>query len=109
MKMVADKCNRCGKVVVKKSQSDSSDMVMTCDSLLYMCDLRQGEGSRPTLQLKEYGCSEENAPRMYCLDCLLAEVTEWVEKMKARGASKIPLNSIIFAGKVNSPCPVCGK
>jgi len=29
MKMVVDKCNRCGKVVVKPNHFDSSDMVET--------------------------------------------------------------------------------
>ena len=108
MQMVADKCNRCGKVVIKRNHADSSDMVKTSDSFLYMCDTKKGESGRPSLQLREYYGEEHS--RMYCLDCLVAEVTEWVEKVKKRGASEIPLNHIIFAeGRVPSPCPVCGK
>ena len=109
MKMVADKCNRCGKVVVKHDHMNSSDMVKTNDSFLYMCDIKdKEESSRPSLQLKDYG--PEDGSRMYCLDCLLEGVTEWVEEMKKRGPSNIPLNHIIFPkGKVSSPCPVCGK
>ena len=105
--MIADKCNCCGKVVVKRNSSDSSDMVKTEDSFLYMCDLKKGEGSRPILQLREYGGSDNS--RMYCLDCLLEVLSEWVEEMKKRGQSDIPLNHIIFGNKVPSPCPVCGK
>jgi hypothetical protein len=107
MEMVADECCRCGKIVVKKHSSDSSDMVKTYDSFIYMCDVKPGEGSRPHLQLKDYRGVDES--RTYCLDCLLEEVKEWVEKMKQRGPSKIPLNHIVFPGKVSSPCPVCGR
>lgn len=107
MNIIADKCNRCGKVVVKHSHSESSDMVQTNDSFLYLCDIPKGESSRPSLQLKEY-C--EHGERLYCLDCLLETIKEWVEKMKKRAPSKIPLNNIIFGNKgVTSPCPVCGK
>ena len=106
MNMVADKCNRCGKIVVKHGHADSSDMVKTEDSFLYMCDIdHKTESGRPSLQLKDYP-----GARMYCLDCLLETVREWVEEMKKRGASKIPLNHILFPDKnVSSPCPVCGK
>ncbi len=106
MKMVADKCNRCGKAVIKHGSEESSDMVETHDSFLYLCDLKKDEGSRPTLQLREGGRDQN---QLYCLDCLVSQVSEWVEKMKARGASKIPLNHIIFGDKVPSPCPLCGK
>ena len=108
MQMVADKCSRCGKMVVKCGHADSSDMVKTMDSFLYMCDMKTGEACRPSLQLKEY--YGEDQFRMYCLDCLVAEVAEWVEKMKSRGASNIPIDHIIFPGKnVSSPCPICGR
>lgn len=108
MEMVADKCSRCGKLVVKRSSADSSDMVRTCDSFLYLCDVRKEEPGRPTLQLKEYAGNEQ---RTYCLDCLDATVHEWVEEMKKRGKSdSIPLNHIMLPGKcVSSPCPVCGR
>lgn len=83
-------------------------MVMTEDSFLYMCDVKQGEGGRPSLQLREYYGEERS--RMYCLDCLLFEVAEWVEEMKKRGKSNIPLNHIILPDKgVSSPCPICGR
>jgi len=106
--MVADKCSRCGKIVVKNSHAESSDMVKVCDSFLYMCDLKPGEGSRPSLQLKEY--RDVDSFRMYCPNCLLEEVREWVVEMLMRGASNIPLDHTIFpGGKISSPCPVCGK
>lgn len=109
MDMTADKCNRCGKIVVKHNHSDSSDMVKTQDSFLYMCDINHKEESgRPSLQLKEYYGQDQS--RMYCLDCLLTEVSEWVKKMKKRGKSNIPPDHII-QGKtgVSSPCPICGR
>jgi hypothetical protein len=59
------------------------------------------------LALKDYGSSDPE--KYYCLDCLLAEIGEWVAKMRFRGASKIPLNNIIYGDKISSPCPVCGK
>ena len=106
--MVADECSRCGKVVVKSNSADSSDMVRTEDSFLYLCDLLPSESGRPTLQLKEYSGMDHS--RLYCLDCLLEVVTEWVEKMKARGKSKIPLNHVISGMKgITFPCPVCGR
>jgi hypothetical protein len=107
MNMIADKCNRCGKVVVKHNQSDSSDMIKTCDCFLYLTDIKNNESSRPTLQLREY-CGPDQT-RAYCPDCLVAEITEWVDKLKKRGKSDIPLNHIIFGDRVTSPCPVCGK
>ena len=104
MEMIADRCNRCGKTVVKSCHGDSSDMVKTNDSFLYLCDMDyKSESSRPCLQLKDY----PDKPRLYCLDCLAEEVTEWVEKMKKRGDSDIPLDHIIFS--TISPCPTCGK
>ena len=105
--MVADKCNRCGKVVVKSTHSGSSDMVKTEDSFLYMCDLKKGESSRPSLQLREYGKSDNS--RMYCLDCLLEVVSKWVMEVKKRKQSDIPLNHIIAGNKVLSPYHTCGK
>ncbi len=106
MNFVADVCHRCGKKVVKRLDIDSSDMVKTHDSFLYLCDLKPGESCRPSLQLKDYGPDSE---RGYCLNCLLTEVTEWVQKMKERGASKISPRNIIFGDIVTSPCPICGK
>ena len=108
MNMVADKCNRCGKIVVKHDHAASSDMVKTQDSFLYMCDLMKGESGRPSLQLKEYYGEDKN--RMYCLDCLLETVREWVDEMKKRGKSDIELSHIMFpGGGVSSPCPICGR
>jgi len=107
MQMVADKCHKCGRIVVKHDHIDSSDMVKTNDSFLYICDIKLGESSRPCLQLKEYYGADE--ARMYCLDCLLEVVVDWVKEMKKRGASKIPLNHIIAGDKVLSRCPICGK
>jgi len=107
MEMVADKCNRCGKIVVKHQHMDSSDMVKTEDSFLYMCDIdHKTESSRPHLQLKDY----PDKQRMYCLDCLLAEVSDWVKEMKKRGKRDIPLDHIIQGKQgVSSPCPICGR
>ena len=108
MNMYADRCNRCGKTVIKGSHNDSSDMVITCDSFLYMCDIKPGESSRPTLSLKEY--YGPDIRHMYCLDCLVEVVGGWVKEMKERGPSKIRLDHILCGEKgVTSPCPVCGK
>ncbi len=107
MNLVADKCNRCGKMVIKGSCGDSSDMVRTNDSFLYLCDVKPGESSRPSLRLREYGIETSHS---YCLDCLVKVVTEWVEEMKKRGKSDIPLQNIVLPDKrVSSPCPVCGR
>jgi len=108
--MIADKCNRCGKTVIKRYNSDSSDMVLTEDSFLYLCDTIRGESCRPSLSLREY--YGEDKQHHYCLNCLSEVIHEWVEAMKARGPSKsIPLNHILTGNKggVISPCPVCGR
>jgi len=107
MEMVADKCARCGKIVIKHDHAASSDMIHARVNCLYMGDLKPGEGGRPTLQLEKYGDGWEGT---YCPDCFLAVVKEWVEKLKARGNSDIPLSHVL-QGKVgvSSPCPVCGR
>lgn len=109
--MVADKCSRCGKIVVKHSHVDSSDMVKTYDSFLYLCDIKKEESGRPSLQLKEYAGAEPESSRLYCLDCLDATVHEWVVEMKKRGKSdSIPLGHILLPNRpISSPCPVCGR
>ena len=107
MQYYIDVCFRCGKKVIKTSRSGSSDMVETSDGFLYLCDVKKGESSRPSLQLRDY--NNEYMKRTYCLDCLLAEVSEWVMKMKKRGSSNIPFNDIIIGNIVPSPCPICGK
>lgn len=106
MQYYVNACSRCGKKVIKTSEHGSSDMVITHDSFLYLCDLKKGESSRPSLQLKDY---EPDERRTYCLDCLLTEISKWVEEMKKRGSSDIPLNNIVFGNVITSPCPVCGK
>jgi len=106
--IVADKCDRCGKIVVKHDHADSSDMVKTCDSFLYMCDVKRGESSRPSLELKNY--YGEGAGKMWCPDCLLETISEWIRGIKERGPSEIPPEHVISGKKgVPSPCPICGK
>ena len=94
--MVADRCDRCGRTVVKKDHASSSDMVQTHDSFLYLCDIRAGESSRPCLQLKEYMPEKS---RLYCLNCLLATIQDWVEEMKKRGDSAIPQENVLLGHK----------
>jgi len=107
-RIFADRCEKCGKTVVKHSHADSSDMVQTNDSFLYLCDVKEGESSRPSLYLREY--ASPSPEHHYCLDCLLVKVAEWIAEMKKRGASKIPLDRILLPkGEISSPCPVCGR
>ena len=94
MEMVADKCERCGKIVVKQYLGDSSDMVRTRGLFLYLCDVKDNATCRPSL-LKDY------TSEIYCLDCLDATVHEWVEELKKRGKSDIPLNHILLPDRVD--------
>lgn len=109
MDMVADKCNQCGKVVVKHGSADSSDMIQTNDSFLFMGDLLPGEGGRPSLALKEYFRLNEQSFHHYCLDCLVAVVVEWVQKLKQRPASNIPIGYVLPPGNQIIKCPICNK
>ena len=104
MNYTVDVCDYCGKKVIKKSWSDSSDMVKTCDSFFYLCDLKRKESIRPHLDLMNFSeCAGEDQSKMFCLDCLLEVITNWITEMKARGPSKIDRNDIIFPeGKVSS-------
>ena len=103
MNYTVDVCAHCGKKVIKKSHSDSSDMVRTCDSFLYLCDLKRKECVRPHLDLQNFSKQGEDQSKVYCLDCLLGVITNWITEMKARGPSKIDRNDIIFPeGKVSS-------
>lgn len=87
MNLLIQRCDRCGKQVVQMWHADSTDMVEVKHSILYYCDLLDGEAGRPSL----FGTvTDENKPLHFCLDCLLYEVTDWVKKMKKRGPSKIP-------------------
>ncbi len=106
MKYFADVCHRCGTKVVKRAENDSSDMVKTCDSFLYMCDVKPGEACRPCLQLRDFS---PDSARMYCLDCLLNEVSEWIKKMKERGRSNISPKNVIWGDMISYPCPHCGR
>ena len=107
MNMIADKCNRCGKVVIKHDSRDSSDMIRTNDSFLFYGDLMEGESGRPSLNLKEF--SGGDTSHLYCPDCLLETVKEWVEKIKKRPSSKIPINHILPPGNKVFNCPLCKK
>ena len=93
MRTVGDKCNLCGKVVLKPANFESSDMVVTNASILYLGDLKEGEGVRPSLLLKDYPDREHH----YCLDCFLEVVTRWVAAMKARGPSDISPENILLS------------
>jgi hypothetical protein len=106
MQLIADKCNRCGKVVIKHDDSDSSDMIQTGDCFLFLGDVLPHESSRPTLALKEFN---NNAHHLYCPDCLVAVVTDWVKELKKRPASKIPFNHILPPGNGIFNCPLCQK
>ena len=76
---LADVCDRCGRVAVKKQQGESSEMVVllqeTSTTLIYLGDILPGESTRPTFRLDG---------KAFCPDCYLAEITEWVGKFNAR-------------------------
>ena len=93
MRMIVDECNHCGKRVVKKHHSDSSDMVITTECIFYLTDVKVGEDVRPFLNLK-YN-DGDTLGHCYCLDCLVIVVTSWVGEMKERGHSNIPSENII--------------
>ena len=83
-KKFVDECNSCGKQVIKMYNGDSSEMIKavpedTMSYLLYLCDLKPEELSRPTFSL---------ASRHWCPDCFLKEITKWVSTLKARPSSR---------------------
>ncbi len=77
-----DVCNRCGAMVTKSSESNSSDMVEVKElALLYLSDeYFPGELSRPALI---------RTGHMYCPDCLVEEIREWTEQIKTLPRSEI--------------------
>ena len=85
----ADVCNRCGAMVVKKCDSDSSDMVEVKElELLFLSDdYPPGKMSRPFLS--RTGC-------IYCPDCLLEEVKDWVEELKELPPSGTTIVKAVF-------------
>lgn len=76
-----DQCSRCGKQVYKKTHADSSDLIFVGGSpipLIYWHDV-PGKTQRPSLILHDE----------YCPDCLVAEITDFVAKVKKLKPSKI--------------------
>jgi hypothetical protein len=78
----ANKCNRCGKTVIKDTDCTSTGMVQTTGYFIYLCDLKKKEVAMPVLQL-----GEDLQLFHFCPDCLLETVKEWVTKIKKRGFS----------------------
>ena len=72
----ADVCDKCGTVVVKAETSDSSDMVRVAHlELLYLSDgYLPSMLSRPSLTMKD---------RVYCPECLLQVIAEWVDTINS--------------------------
>jgi hypothetical protein len=79
--VTADKCNRCGKTVIKEMSISDTGMVQTEGVFTYLCSLKKRETSRPALTFEEDNSNFHH----YCPDCLLATVQEWVTKIKKRG------------------------
>ena len=109
MKILAQKCNKCGKVVLQHDRIESTDLITTNGSFLFMGDVLPCESGRPSLNLKDFNVSEEDGEYHYCPDCLVEEVREWVEKIKKRPPSKIPINHILPPGNKVEVCPFCHK
>jgi len=108
MNMVADKCDECGKVVVKTHDSASSDMIVTRGSILYLCDTVKGESSRPSFLLQRLFGSD--TPKVWCPDCLVKALSRWVNDLEQRGSSAIPPEHIIPGRQEEPPvCRFCGK
>lgn len=77
----ADICDRCGRTVVKEREADSSDMVRVEQlELMYLSDgYLPGELSRPSLHLRG---------QIFCPDCLVEEIADWVKEIKGIGPSQ---------------------
>jgi hypothetical protein len=79
--VTADKCNRCGKTVIKETSISDTGMVQTKGLFIYLGPLKKRETSRPALMFEK----DNSNPNHYCPDCLLATVQEWITKIKKRG------------------------
>lgn len=91
MAYTVDKCLRCGKLVIKNLPDDSSDMVQGEINLQYLCDPVSDDpdsalSRRPWLQFKGE----------FCIDCLVVQIREWAENLKAIAKSDIPTGNVIF-------------
>ena len=74
LQVVADVCKRCKRTLSKHSEGDSSDMLLIIvdTSILFLRELRSGEVGRPWFPLQG----------VWCPNCLIADLTEWVEKVR---------------------------
>jgi len=71
---IARVCDYCGKTDILSYHSDSNGMIIVQGDdiyLLLMRDLREGETSRPVMDLRE---------KAYCPECLPKAISEWIDK-----------------------------
>lgn len=93
--LIVDVCARCRRAVVKDLAYDSSDMLDVKIQITYLGDLKDGETSRPSIM----------RDTEYCPDCLIAELTEFIEMVKKRKPSKLSYPEIQISGgkKIRKP------
>lgn len=107
MEHYIDICAHCNKKVINNSEFGNSDMVWTKGRLEFS-NFSGSQKYKKSLELCDY-IGGSMTERMYCPDCLLEVITNWVKEIKKIRASKIDSDNIIFDDKIISPCPVCGK
>jgi hypothetical protein len=84
-----DACLVCGKQIRKDNENATSDMVKVNIDLEYMCSRDAEHKERPTLVII-------NGER--CPDCLMAEITEFINVCKGIPKTKIGEDRIITPG-----------
>ncbi|MFA6358773.1 MAG: hypothetical protein WCY09_08985 [Candidatus Omnitrophota bacterium] len=94
MSLTVDVCARCKKAVVKDNPYASSDMVVIKIDASYLCD-RNDNIPRPGINID---CE-------LCPDCLLAEITDFVNKIKKIKPSELEYPEIQISGgkKIRKP------
>ena len=74
--LIAEKCNHCGKVIVKEDTGDTSNRVtfVDCEYALLFCDYDGTKiHARPTLSLEGI---------ILCLDCVVPFFQAWIDSVR---------------------------
>ncbi len=85
--LIAEKCDHCGKVVVKTWQDNSTGRVIVQGeaNLLWLCDYKRPASARPSLDL--HG-------KTLCLGCVVPFFQEWVDILKSSPEYSVPARKV---------------
>lgn len=88
--LVAEKCDHCGRIVVKVDSDSSSGRVMfqDCRYALLLCDYKPPATRKPILSL----CG-----KVLCLECVVPFFQRWVDTIRRDEAYSWPESTTIYS------------